>query len=158
MVAIPSFTHHSTDIVGVFLPNLLMSVTTGRNTLTGCSIIQLRRIKMPTNKGGQDQSELVKLAIVGIDVQIRELQEKRAQLVQMASGAAAAPKVAAAAAPAAKAAPAGKKRVFSAATRNKLKLAAKRRWARQRAEAKAADKQSAAKKAAPKAAKAAKSE
>jgi hypothetical protein len=152
MVAIPSFTHHSTDIVGVFLPNLLMSVTTGRNTLTGRSIIQLRRIKMPTNKGGQDQSELVKLAIVGIDVQIRELQEKRAQLVQMASGAAVAPRVAATA-PAAKAAPAGKKRVFSEATRNKLKLAAKRRWARQRAEAKAADKQSAAKKAAPKAAK-----
>ena len=102
---------------------------------------------MPTNKGGQDQSELVKLAIVGIDVQIRELQEKRAQLVQMAAGAAA---------PAAKAAPAGKKRVFSAATRNKLKLAAKRRWARQRAEAKVAGKQSTAKKAAPKAEKAAK--
>ena len=111
---------------------------------------------MPTNKGGQDQSELVKLAIVGIDVQIRELQEKRAQLVQMAAGAAA--PSAPAAAPAAKAAPAGKKRVFSAATRNKLKLAAKRRWARQRSEAKVAGKQSTAKKAAPKAEKAAKGE
>jgi hypothetical protein len=153
MVVIQCFTRHSTGILGVFLPNLLMSVTTGRNTLTGRSIIQLRRINMPTNKGGQDQSELVKLAIVGIDVQIRELQEKRAQLVQMASGAAAAPKVAAAGAPAAKAAKAGKKRVFSEATRNKLKRAAKRRWARQRAEAKVAGKPATAKKAAPKAAK-----
>lgn len=110
--------------------------------------------------GGQDQAELITLALIGLDVQIRELQEKRAQLAALVGSSSspkaapvAAPKAAAAPAAAAapSAAPAGKKRVFSAATRKKLKIAAKRRWERKRAEEKAAAK------AAPKAGKAVKS-
>ena len=88
---------------------------------------------MPLGKGGPDQSELIELAIIGIDDRIRELREKRAQFVKMASGA---PSTSATAL-AQKATSGEKKRVFSAETRKKLKLAAKRRWARQRSEAKA---------------------
>lgn len=97
--------------------------------------------------GGQDQAELITLALIGLDVQIRELQEKRAQLAALVGSSSspkaapvAAPKAAAAPAAAPSAAPAGKKRVFSAATRKKLKIAAKRRWERKRAEEKAAAK------------------
>lgn len=90
---------------------------------------------MPRPKGSGNRSDLVQLAIVGIDTQIQQLQsqiaelvEKRKQLVkggggvntQKTSGVAAAA--------------GGKKRVVSAATKRKLKEAAKARWARARAE------------------------
>lgn len=93
---------------------------------------------MPKAQGGHDQTELITLAIAGIDAQIRQLQDKRGQLSELLSGAPSAP--ASASAPAGKAAAAapGKKRVFSAATRKKLQIAAKRRWERVRAEKKAA--------------------
>lgn len=99
---------------------------------------------MPISTGGKDQAELIQLAIAGIDAQIRELQEKRAQLSGMVSGRAAS--AAAVAAPAAPA-PAGRKRVFSDATREKLSRAAKRRWKRERAEKKQATKASKSSKA-----------
>ncbi|MBO0721248.1 MAG: hypothetical protein J2P41_10515 [Blastocatellia bacterium] len=96
---------------------------------------------MPRPKGGSSRSELVRLAIAGIDAQIQELMDKRKEFAKMAPGAAGSgPAVAAAASVSrvvvtgTKAAPAKKKRVVSAATRKKLKEAAKARWARVRAE------------------------
>jgi len=95
---------------------------------------------MPRPKGGSSRSELVRLAIAGIDAQIQELMDKRKQFAKLAPGAAGStPTVAAAsvsrvAVTGNKAAPAKKKRVVSAATRRKLKEAAKARWARVRAE------------------------
>ena len=81
---------------------------------------------MPRTRGNQDQAELIELAIAGIDAQIRELQLKKvALLARSRSGAGLALRVVAAGTPA--------KRVFSAATRKRLSLAAKRRWARERA-------------------------
>ena len=96
---------------------------------------------MPRPKGGSSRSELVRLAIAGIDAQIQELMDKRKQFAKLAPGATgSAPTVGAAATVSrvavtgTKAAPAKKKRVVSAATRKKLKEAAKARWARVRAE------------------------
>jgi hypothetical protein len=96
---------------------------------------------MPRPKGGSSRSELVRLAIAGIDAQIQDLMDKRKQFAKLAPGAAgAAPSVPAAvgvsrvAVTGSKASPAKKKRVVSAATRRKLKEAAKARWARVRAE------------------------
>jgi hypothetical protein len=96
---------------------------------------------MPRPKGGSSRSELVRLAIAGIDAQIQELMDKRRQFAKMAPGATgAAPASAssgtirAAAVTGSNAAPAKKKRVVSAATRRKLKEAAKARWARVRAD------------------------
>lgn len=81
---------------------------------------------MPRPRGNHDQAELIELAIAGIDAQIRELQLKKLALQgrSIAKAAVAVRVVAAGAAP---------KRVFSAATKRRLSLAAKRRWARERA-------------------------
>jgi hypothetical protein len=99
------------------------------------------RKNMPRPKGGSSRSELVRLAIAGIDAQIQDLMDKRKQFAKLAPGAAgSAPSTAssstarAAAVTGTKAAPAKKKRAVSAATRRKLKEAAKARWARVRAE------------------------
>lgn len=97
---------------------------------------------MPRPKGGSSRSELVRLAIAGIDAQIQDLIDKRKQFAKLAPGSAgAAPSVPSSsggvsrvAVTGNKAAPAKKKRVVSAATRKKLKEAAKARWARVRAE------------------------
>jgi hypothetical protein len=78
---------------------------------------------MPRPKGNPDQAELIELAIAGIDAQIRELQLKKLALQGRSRGVAVRV-VAVGGAP---------KRVFSAATKRKLSLAAKRRWARERA-------------------------
>jgi hypothetical protein len=91
---------------------------------------------MPRTSGGHNQAELIKLAITGIDAQIRELQETRARLTQSATGGAKSARrgPSKSASPGATTAP--RKRVFSAATRKRLSLAAKRRWARIRNEKK----------------------
>jgi hypothetical protein len=96
---------------------------------------------MARPKGGSSRSELVRLAIAGIDAQIQELMDKRKQFAKMAPGpagsgatSASSGTIRAAAVTVSKAAPAKKKRVVSAATRRKLKEAAKARWARVRAE------------------------
>ncbi len=89
------------------------------------------------------RQELVELALAGIDAQIRELNEKKNELMQLLGQTASAPKRVAKAAGAAKSprkekppetetASAKKKRVFSAATRKKLREAAKARWAREK--------------------------
>lgn len=90
---------------------------------------------MARPKGSGNRSELVQLALVGIDTQIQQLQsqiaelaEKRKQLVKGGAAPAGVKAVSAAAAPVAR------KRVVSAATKRKLKEAAKARWARARAE------------------------
>ena len=79
-----------------------------------------------------DHGELVRLAIAGIDAQLRELEEKRSALLRLVGPGrrAGTPKVAAIGESG------RKKRVFSAATRRRLSVAAKRRWARARAEKK----------------------
>jgi hypothetical protein len=96
---------------------------------------------MPRPKGGSSRSELVRLAIAGIDAQIQELMDKRKEFAKMAPGATGAAAVSApsgairaAAVTGSKTASSKKKRVVSAATRRKLKEAAKARWARARAE------------------------
>jgi hypothetical protein len=87
---------------------------------------------MPRPKGSGNRSELVQLAIIGIDTQIQQLQAQIAELTekrkQLAGGGAVAVKGASSAEGATK------KRVVSAATKRKLKEAAKARWARVRAE------------------------
>lgn len=80
-----------------------------------------------------DHGELVRLAIAGIDAQLRELEEKRSALLRLvAVGRRAGTPKAAAIGESRQ-----KKRVFSAATKRRLSIAAKRRWARARAEKKA---------------------
>ena len=94
---------------------------------------------MPRPKTSSSRSELIKLAIAGIDAQIQELTEKRAELIREAPTGGA---VSVSAGPGRKRATvtssasvsAKKKRVVSAATRRKLKEAAKARWARIRSE------------------------
>ena len=99
---------------------------------------------MPRPKGSGNRSELVQLALAGIDAQILQLQsqidaltDKRKQLAKPGVSASASASVVSkgrkAAASVAGKAP-KKKRVVSAATRRKLKEAAKARWARQRGE------------------------
>ncbi len=99
---------------------------------------------MPRPKGTSSKTELVRLAIAGIDAQIRQLEEKRSELIRMVPGlsisvAASSSSLGGrgrkrAAVTASKPSPAKKKRVVSAATRKKLKDAAKARWARERGE------------------------
>lgn len=99
---------------------------------------------MPRPKGSanKNRSELVQLALAGIDSQIQQLQsqidalaDKRKQISKSSTGSGAAP-AASVASKGRKAAtvPAKKKRAVSASTRKKLKEAAKARWARQRGE------------------------
>ena len=96
----------------------------------------------PKGSGNKNRSELVQLALAGIDAQIQQLQsqivaltDKRRQLSKSGTGgdvasASVVSKGRKTAATATK-----KKRAVSAATRRKLKEAAKARWARQRGEA-----------------------
>ena len=100
---------------------------------------------MLKQSGSEDPAELIRMAITRIDDQISKLNSQRTQLLGMVSGApasASAPRrgrpPAAAAKAASSAKPAKKKRKVSAATKAKLKAAAKARWARFRAEKKAA--------------------
>lgn len=91
---------------------------------------------MPRPKGSGNRSELVELAIAGIDAQIQQLEARIKELAdkrkELSKGTAvASAKVSKA--PAA-GATARKKRVVSAATRKKLKEAAKARWAKARGE------------------------
>lgn len=95
----------------------------------------------PKGSGNKNRSELVQLALAGIDAQIQVLQsqidvlvDKRKQISKSTAGgestqSAAAPKGSKVAAT-----PGKKKRTVSAATRKKLKEAAKARWARERGE------------------------
>jgi len=90
---------------------------------------------MPRPKGSGNRSELIQLALAGIDAQIQQLQtqigaltEKRKQLAKGGTATVATSGAKAAAGTAAK------KRVVSAATRKRLKDAAKARWAKVRAE------------------------
>jgi hypothetical protein len=98
---------------------------------------------MPRPKGsGGSKSELFRLALAGIDAEIKALEEKRAEIARLASGAASAPAASGvkrkrAAVKARVAAPAKtkkKKRKVSEETRRKLKAAAEARWARERGE------------------------
>jgi hypothetical protein len=91
---------------------------------------------MPRGRPASGQTELVRLALEGIDAQIRALQEKRAQIAKMGAGGGGAvrAKRTAASVKATTSPPA--KRKVSAATRRKLKEAARKRWARIRAEKK----------------------
>ena len=86
-------------------------------------------------RSSHNQAELIRLAITGIDAQIRELQETRARLTQSSTGGAK-PARRGASKSASAGATTAPKRVFSAATRKRLSLAAKRRWARIRNEKK----------------------
>ncbi|MEO6725476.1 MAG: hypothetical protein ABIU20_10190 [Blastocatellia bacterium] len=99
---------------------------------------------MPRPKGSanKNRSELVQLALAGIDAQIQQLQsqidsltDKRKQISKSNTGGGATP-AASVTSKGRKAAatPAKKKRAVSASTRKKLKEAAKARWARQRGE------------------------
>ncbi len=95
---------------------------------------------MPRGRPASAQTELVKLALEGLDAKIQALQEQRAKLAKMTSGggggkakARAARTTASVKASAAQPA----KREVSAATRRKLKAAAKKRWAKIRADEKA---------------------
>ncbi len=89
---------------------------------------------MPKKSGSNNPAELIKLAIAGIDSQIKELTQQREQLAKLI------PNVASALAPrrgrpaAVATSTSRPKRQFSEATRKKLRAAAKARWARARAE------------------------
>lgn len=87
-----------------------------------------------------NQSELMRLALAGLDTQIAELQEKRAQLAALTSGQPAAPSVEAAPPP-------QKTGKMSDEARAKISAAAKKRWAKvKKAKAEAAKSAPAAKK------------
>ncbi len=95
---------------------------------------------MPRPKGSGNRSEFVQFAIAGIDAQIQQLQSqieeltgKRRQLAKDGNVASTAVAAKGAKAAATGAAP-KKKRVVSAATKKRLKEAAKARWERVRAE------------------------
>ncbi len=89
---------------------------------------------MARSKGSGGRSELVQLAIVGIDTQIQQLQSQIAELTEKRKQLAKGGPVTAAVKGASAAAVGGKKRTVSAATKKKLKEAAKARWAKVRAE------------------------
>ncbi len=104
---------------------------------------------MAKTVGSGNAADLIRQAIAEMDAQISELTTQRTQLERMVSGNAVAAGAgvrrrgrppAAVAAPATPATPAtpGKKRKVSNKTKAKLKAAAKARWARYRAEKKAA--------------------
>ena len=93
---------------------------------------------MPKKSESGSPVDLIKMAIVGLDVQIKEWTDKREQLAKLIDGAAAVgvrrrgrPAGAALAAVSHK-----PKRVVSEATKRKLRAAAKARWARERGESK----------------------
>ena len=78
---------------------------------------------MPTTRR-DDPAELLRLALIGLDAQIAELQETRAQLAAFINQRSAGP--------AAETAAPQKRRNLSAAARAKISAAAKARWARER--------------------------
>ena len=78
---------------------------------------------MPKTKG-EDLEELLRRALTGLDAQIAELQNKRAQLAVLIEPAAAVPAIYAAAP--------RKQRKMSAEARAKISAAAKARWANRR--------------------------
>jgi hypothetical protein len=89
---------------------------------------------MPKKSGTGNPADLIKMAIDGLDVQIKEWTDKREQLAKMIDGAAAAG-VRRRGRPAGTTAASNKpKRVVSEATKRKLRAAAKARWARERGE------------------------
>ena len=91
---------------------------------------------MPTTRRN-DPAELLRLALIGFDAQIAELQATRAQLAAIINQPSAGPTVEAAA---------PQKRKLSAEARAKISAAAKARWAKER-KAKAQKPKPAAKKA-----------
>ena len=95
----------------------------------------------PKGSGNKNRSELVQLALAGIDAQIHQLQsqidlltDKRKQISKSGSGGEGASASVASRGRKAAATSTKTKRVVSAATRKKLKEAAKARWAKQREE------------------------
>jgi hypothetical protein len=90
---------------------------------------------MPRKSGSGNPAELIKMAIAGLDDQIKELTDKREQLAKMIPGVAAVG-VRRRGRPAGVTAASGNKpkRVVSEATKKKLRAAAKARWARERGE------------------------
>ena len=96
----------------------------------------------PKGSANKNRSELVQLALAGIDAQLQQLQsqidmltDKRKQISKSNTGDQAAPAASVAnKGRKAASAPGKKKRAVSAATRKKLKDAAKARWARKREE------------------------
>jgi chorismate mutase len=91
---------------------------------------------MPKKSGRSSAADHIKMAIDGIDAEIRDLTQKREQLAKMVGAAAAATAAPSRGKPAA-AAGRKRKRTVSEATKRKLRAAAKARWARIRAEKKA---------------------
>jgi hypothetical protein len=104
------------------------------------SNIDKKENDMPRPKVGSSRSDLIRLAIAGIDAKIESLNEQKRELAREIPGAvysapaAGRPARKRAAMTGATASPAKKKRKVSQATRKKLKEAAKARWARIRAE------------------------
>jgi len=90
---------------------------------------------MPRKSGSGNPAELIKMAISGIDHQIKELTAQREQLAKMVPGVAAA-SIRRRGRPLGALATVNNKpkRVVSEATKRKLKAAAKARWAKHRAE------------------------
>jgi len=90
---------------------------------------------MPRKSGNGNPAELIKLAIAGLDTQIKDLTAQREQLAKMVPGVAAASVRRRGRPLGALATVSHKpKRVVSDATKRKLKAAAKARWARHRGE------------------------
>ncbi|MGH9938523.1 MAG: hypothetical protein ACREAM_19970 [Blastocatellia bacterium] len=90
---------------------------------------------MPRKSGSGNPAELIKMAIDGIDRQIKDLTAQREQLAKMVPGVAAA-SVRRRGRPTGALATVNNKpkRVVSESTKRKLKAAAKARWAKHRAE------------------------
>ncbi len=89
---------------------------------------------MPRKSGSNNPADLIKMAIAGIDDQIKELTQQREQLAKMIPGAAATSAPRRGRPPSVVAANEKPKRHFSEATRKKLRAAAKARWAKIREE------------------------
>jgi len=94
---------------------------------------------MAKSSGDTNKNELVELALAGIEAQIKDLTEKKEELKKLLGQRAAVakkravkPKKAAARAATKDTASAKRKRVFTPATRKKLREAAKARWARRK--------------------------
>lgn len=95
----------------------------------------------PKGSGNKNKSELIELALAGIDAQISQLQaqiqalvDKRKQIAKPGTASAATASATIKVRKGAASVTAKKKRVVSPATRKKLKEAAKARWARERSE------------------------
>jgi hypothetical protein len=90
---------------------------------------------MPKKSENGSPSDLIKMAIDGIDVQIKEWTDKREQLAKLITGVAISG-VRRRGRPAGSGGSASNKpkRVVSEATKRKLRAAAKARWARERGE------------------------